>query len=179
MTDVDCEVGSAAAVTLIEIAGDLDAQAAATYRPRLATAVAAGRPVVVDLGDCTFIDGLGARLLAEAHRRASEAGIPLCVVLPYSAASSVRRLLLEFAPDLVSFPIVATRTAASPRTDPNVADRDALEVGLERIRELRAGLWEAGSRRDQLLADRDALLLRLRAGLAAYRENSARRQPPH
>lgn len=174
MTEVDSEAGSGLPVTLVEIAGALDAKAAPTFAPRLATAVAAGRPVLVDLGDCTFVDGCGARLLAEAHRRASEAGVALCVVLPYSSASPVRRMLLEFAPDLASFPIVATRSAAATPTG-SMADPDVLSAGLERIRELRAGLWEAGRRRDELLADRDALILRQRAALAEYRERGARR----
>ena len=164
-------------VTVVEIAGELDAKAAAKFAPRLATAIAARQPVVVDLGDCTFMDGFGTRLLADAHRRATEAGLPLCVVLPYSAAPPVRRLLLEFAPDLVSFPIVTSRGAAPKPVGQSVEHRDLLKLGLERVRELRAVLWEAGQRREQLLADRDALIMRQRAALATYRESSGGRQP--
>jgi anti-anti-sigma factor len=164
-----------AGATVVEVAGDLDASTLGPLEDRLTAAIALGRPVLVDLGDCTFLDGRGACLLAGAYARATTAGVPYYVVLPYTAASTVRRLLLEFTPDLVSFPIVPHRRSAE------AAAGSAVPVGAPvdgRMHALRAGIWEAGSERARLLAERDELILTQRQALAEHRSRSARRREP-
>ena len=175
MTRLDARVEAPPTPTVVDVGGALDAHAARAFRRRLQAAVEAGNPILVDLGDCTFVDAAGARLLAQAHQSATQAKVSLRVVLPVSSASPVRRMLLEFAPDLVSFPIVARRSSTPTPTSPTSGGQEFAAVASGRIHELRADLWEAGSRRDQLLADRDALILRQREALATYRESKARR----
>jgi anti-anti-sigma factor len=167
-----------ATTTVVDVVGALDARVVPVVRQRLEAAVAAALPVVVDLGDCTFVDGAGARLLAHAHGSSLRAGVPLTVVLPFSCASRVRRMLLEFAPDLVPLPIVARRIAAATSTEHPPVSEDAGQLRVRRMQELRAGLWAAGSRRDRLLAERDALILRQREALAVCRGRTAPREEP-
>jgi anti-anti-sigma regulatory factor len=150
------------------VSGELDTQTISAYAARLDAALLAGHPILVDLGDCTFIDGRGARFLVNAHGRAASVGTPFFVVLPFSAAPSVRRTLLEFVPDLVAFPII-------PRQHDH-GQTGGGYVGAagddHRLRRLRAGFWEAGARRERLLADRDALILTQRQMLEAYRAST-------
>ena len=162
--------------TVVAVSGELAAETVTAYAIRVECALRAGYPILVDLGDCTFIDGRGVRFLAASYDRATRAGIAFFVVLPFSAAPSVRRMLLEFLPDLAPLPIIPRRNLAP--VGPTTTNDRAAGGDTDRLRRLRAGVWEAGSRREQLLADRDELILRQREALEAYRAASARRGRP-
>jgi anti-anti-sigma factor len=150
------------AITVVGIAGELDATSCDVFEPRLAAAIARGRPVVVDLGDCTFVDVSGLRMLRAAHDLARESSVPFVVVLPFSGRSSVRRLVLELAPDLVPFRFVPRLERAealvAAAVEPPLPDST-------RLQGLRAKIWEAAERREELLARLDTLLFEQRQAL--------------
>jgi len=74
-----------AAATVV-VAGELDLSSADRLRDALRGEVDAGRPVLVDLRSCTFIDSVGLSVLIQAAQR----GRTLAIVSPSAA---VRRLL--------------------------------------------------------------------------------------
>ena len=77
-------------VTVVDVGGEVDIETAPMMRAALATAVDAGLPVVIDLGEVTFMDSFGFGVLAAAHQRGEQAGTP---VLLRSVSQRIRRLL--------------------------------------------------------------------------------------
>ena len=72
------EVGPA---TVIAVSGELDIHTAPDLTEVLSPALAAGRPVVVDLTDVTFMDSSGLSVFVTALTRAREAGTSLGLVI--------------------------------------------------------------------------------------------------
>ena len=91
---------------LVTVAGEIDITTVAQLRGRLAPLAAAGRPVIVDLTEVTFIDVAGLRVLAGAARQAAATGGSLHVV---SGRYQVRRM---FALTGLDRQIPLTRTLA-------------------------------------------------------------------
>jgi anti-anti-sigma factor len=65
---LECEVNETPVANIVRPAGEVDLSTVSILRHALATAVALGRHVVVDLSDVTFIDSTGFRELL-IHRR--------------------------------------------------------------------------------------------------------------
>src|SRR5947209_12448184 len=65
---------------LVTVAGEVDISTVGKLRERLAGLAAAGRPVVTDLDQVTFIDATGLGALVGAARRAAAHGASLQVV---------------------------------------------------------------------------------------------------
>jgi hypothetical protein len=144
---------------LIRVAGDLDLASQGWLELRLAAAVAEDRPVVVDLGDCTFADVEAIRTLGRAAALADERRLPFVVVLPFSARDGLRRLLLELVPELAEVAIVPSQRAAHAliaRPAPRWASSRKQAPGAT---ELRASVWENAARGERLIAERDALVM--------------------
>jgi anti-anti-sigma factor len=64
------------ASTVVVLTGDVDLALAAQARRALAVAVAAGKPVVVDLRDVTFLDSWGVHFLVQCRRACLRVGLP-------------------------------------------------------------------------------------------------------
>ncbi|MGI8693548.1 MAG: STAS domain-containing protein [Geodermatophilaceae bacterium] len=76
--------------TCVAVAGEVDIDTAPRMSRALAAGLAAGRPVVVDLGAVTFMDSAGLSALIAAHKAAAAAGLT-CRLQDLPPA--VRRLL--------------------------------------------------------------------------------------
>jgi anti-sigma B factor antagonist len=77
--------------TVLIVRGEIDAATAPQVDEPLAAAVERGEPVVIDLGECGFIDSTGIAMLIHADRRlrdSQDVGIALC-----GLTGQVRRLL--------------------------------------------------------------------------------------
>jgi anti-sigma B factor antagonist len=59
---------------VVSISGEVDLVTASDLRQALAQALERSSRLVVDVGDVTFIDSTGLSALADAHRRAHDAG---------------------------------------------------------------------------------------------------------
>jgi anti-anti-sigma factor len=64
-------------VTIVQISGEVDIETGPSMRSALAAAIDAGMPVVVDLGEVTFMDSFGFGVLAAAHQQGARAGAPV------------------------------------------------------------------------------------------------------
>lgn len=157
------------APTIVHLVGDLDVVGLEALRTRLGAALELGEPIVVDLGDCTFAGVEILALLIDASDRARQESRGFVVVLPYSANALVRRLLLEIAPELATFPIVpSVRSASALLTQsPVLAPRPRAEDLRRRI--LRANVWETAAQVNDLLARSDKLVLEARETLERVR----------
>lgn len=60
--------------SIIRVAGEVDILTAPRLRERLAALAGAGRPVIADLAQVSFIDAAGLRVLATAARQAAGSG---------------------------------------------------------------------------------------------------------
>ncbi len=77
--------------TVLIVRGEIDVATAPQVEVPLAAAVEGGEPVVIDLGECGFIDSTGIAMLVHADRRlrdGRDVGIALC-----GLTGQVRRLL--------------------------------------------------------------------------------------
>ena len=147
--------------TVVHLVGDLDLGAREAVRARLAAAFELGAPVIVDIGDCTYAGVEVLELLFDASDQARTSSSGFVVVLPYSADALVRRLVLEIAPELASFPVVASVRAARAllARSPAIAPRS--DENPRRLA-LRASVWENASRVDELLAQSTAAVVAAR-----------------
>lgn len=66
---------------MIAVSGELDIHTAPDLTEVLSPALAAGRPVVVDLTDVTFMDSSGLSVFVTALKRTREAGTSLGLVI--------------------------------------------------------------------------------------------------
>jgi anti-sigma B factor antagonist len=78
-------------VTVIELSGEVDIETAPRLQSALEAAIRSGVPVVVDMGDVTFMDSTGFGVLIAAHLRAKRVGIPVLL----RAVSDRIRYLME------------------------------------------------------------------------------------
>jgi anti-anti-sigma regulatory factor len=156
-------------VDLVELVGDVDYGAAARLELRLAESIDDGRVLVVDLTDCTFVDVQVLRVLRESYLKARLSQTAFFVVLPFSAAPELRFVMLRLAADLVPYPVVPDRASAILGLARSTRNRLVEGSMRERVLELRARVWENGSRRQRLLADRDVLILAQRQALRRVR----------
>lgn len=147
---------------VVRLAGELDLARQPEIERLLDDALSAGSPLVVDLGDCTYMGAAGLESIDDAGRRASEAGVGFVVVLPYDADSLVRRMILEIAPDLVWIAIAPTIAAAVRRLRPDARATGAVQAEREHLLALRAAVWEEGARLGELRLQRDRLVLEMR-----------------
>jgi anti-anti-sigma factor len=166
LSELESPAKPGATHTLVHLAGDLDLATAESVGSQLEAAVDRGLPVIVDVGDCTFVGADVLRTIAEGARRAELRGQRFIVVLPYSADRIVRRTLLEIAPELAAFaiaPSVQAATAAVARAREPVTSAGLTAADFQA---LRASLWENAARFRELAARRDALLFEARVQLA-------------
>ena len=68
--------------SVLAVAGELDVATAPTVDQHGQEALVAGRPLVLDLSGCTFLDSTGARSLGLLARSATQAGLAACLVVP-------------------------------------------------------------------------------------------------
>lgn len=77
--------------SLVRVGGEVDLATAPDLAAALDEALAAGRPIVLDLTDVAFIDTSGVRVMLDARRHVTENGMELTVVAPPD--SPARRIL--------------------------------------------------------------------------------------
>jgi anti-sigma B factor antagonist len=94
--------------SIVTVAGEADIITAPQLRECLAALADAGRPVIADLGQVSFIDATGLRVLATAARRAAGSGGSLHVV---SDRYQVRRIFVVTGLDR-QIPLARTRAEA-------------------------------------------------------------------
>jgi anti-anti-sigma factor len=75
--------------TRIAVRGDLDLANVAALTAAVDAALEEGTPIVLVLEECTFLDSSALKTIADANRRAEEAGIAFAVARPSSAAARV------------------------------------------------------------------------------------------
>ena len=85
-------------VTVVDVGGEVDVETAPRMRAALAAAADAGLPVVVDLGEVTFMVSFGFGVLAAVHQQGARAGTP---VLLRSVSARIRQLLALLGLDAV------------------------------------------------------------------------------
>jgi len=84
---MDVTIRRADAAARVVVAGEVDLASADRLREALESELGSGRPILVDLASCTFIDSVGLSVLIQAAQRA---GRTLGIVSPSPA---VRRLI--------------------------------------------------------------------------------------
>jgi anti-sigma B factor antagonist len=89
---------------VVTLVGEHDAFGAESLERELDRLLESGRPIVIDLGEATFIDSSTVGVLLTAHRRIEAAGLSLGLVLSTSTGPYVRRLIETAKLDTV-FPI--------------------------------------------------------------------------
>jgi anti-anti-sigma factor len=160
---------------LVRLAGELDLSSRAAIDDAIRAHQTAGSNVVVDLGDVTFLDVAIASVLVRAAGRARAQTRGLVLLVPFSAAAGVRRLLLELIPAEVPLPIVPTYEAAIRALAGAAWQQVGSVPGLttlsitERMLRARADAWRNCARTLELLALRDELLVDMRDSLARCR----------
>jgi anti-anti-sigma factor len=97
--------------SVVTLVGEHDAFGAETLKRELDSLLESGRPIVVDLGEATFIDSATVGVLLTAYRRVEAEGLSLGLVLPMSAGRYVRQLIETAKLDTV-FPIHDSIAAA-------------------------------------------------------------------
>jgi len=162
-----------AEVEIVELVGEIDLATGSELERRLENGISERRVVVVDLSDCTFVDVQVLRVLRAGYRSTRHAHSPFFVVLPFSAAAEVRFAMLRLAADIAPYPVVPDRAAVLLSLARESRARVAEACASERLRDLRARIWENGHRRERLLVDRNVLLLAQREAL---RRSAGRRR---
>ena len=97
--------------SVVTLVGEHDAFGAETLERELDRLLQSGRPIVVDLGEATFIDSSTVGVLLTAYRRVEAAGLTLGLVLSTGTGPYVRRLIETAKLDTV-FPIHDSIAAA-------------------------------------------------------------------
>jgi len=163
------------APSIVRLSGDLDFANQGSFRRELDAALSDGTPIVVDLGECTHAAAEVLAVLVETSHRARASSTGFVVVLPYSASPSVRRTLLEIAPELADFAIVSSIRAAVAALERPRELAGFPELGA-RLVALRASFWENAARLEEHRARRNALLLEKRSVLADSRGRRRRNE---
>ncbi|HEX5584209.1 STAS domain-containing protein [Gaiella sp.] len=91
MESIDFEVVTEETSTGLRVVvrGDLDLATVDALRSTLEDAHAASKDVAVDLHACTFLDSSALKAIADAGRRAGEAGVGFVVMKPSPQAARV------------------------------------------------------------------------------------------
>jgi anti-sigma B factor antagonist len=110
---------------VVVLVGEHDAYSADRLQRELALLLADRTPIVVDLGEATFVDSATIGVLLAVREQAGANGIPLELALPPSAGQHVRRLLATTKLDTV-FSIHDSRDEAIADA---AVSRDPGEVG--------------------------------------------------
>ena len=108
---------------VIAVEGEFDLASCEELKPAADEAVAARRPLILDLSKCSFIDSSALRLILQISRELSEGGdppVPMCVVV---GDSRVRKLFSLTAIDQ-SIPLFDTREQARAWLDTNPRPND-------------------------------------------------------
>lgn len=84
---------TADALTVLKLRGEIDMSLRPQAGRALQRVVAAGRPVVVDLGAVTFLDSSGVAFLLQCRRACREAGLPFALRAVPVAVSQVLAVL--------------------------------------------------------------------------------------
>ncbi|MGH9001336.1 MAG: STAS domain-containing protein [Acidimicrobiia bacterium] len=91
--------------TVVSVAGELDVLTAPLLWEHLEEAIAAGRPVVLDLAGVSFVDSMGIGAMVRAQKRLAETGRSLTVRSPQPPVRKVFEVTgLESALGLVGGP---------------------------------------------------------------------------
>jgi anti-sigma B factor antagonist len=94
---------------LVAVSGELDLSTCDQLKPAADDAVFGGRPLILDLSGCTFIDSSGLRLVLQIANGLAEEEVPIAVVA--AGESSVRKLFSLTAIDQ-TIPLFDTREEA-------------------------------------------------------------------
>jgi anti-sigma B factor antagonist len=119
--------------SIVTVAGEADIVTAPRLRERLAALAGAGRPVIADLGQVSFIDAAGLRVLATAARQAAGSGGSLHVV------SDRYQVLRIFALTGLDRQIPLARTRAEALAAPRAGTSVAAGTGRRPARRARPG----------------------------------------
>jgi anti-sigma B factor antagonist len=111
VTGHDIRIDSPEGACVVTLIGEHDAFGAEGLRRELDRLLDSGRPIVIDLGEATFIDSATVGVLLTAFRRIEASGLTLGLVLPTSAGPYVHRLIETTHLDTV-FPIHDSLDAA-------------------------------------------------------------------
>jgi anti-sigma B factor antagonist len=107
--EIDVERGTRG-VSVISISGEHDLSTAPDLRSRLATAIADGESVVIDLSQAEFIDSSILGALLDARREAHAGGLGFAVALSNGARPVAR--VLDVTGLSTTLPVHSNRTAA-------------------------------------------------------------------
>lgn len=89
---IEVDIGTLASKhSLVRVAGEVDLETAPELAAALDKAVAAGRPIVLDLSDVEFMDTSGVRVMLDTRKSITDGGLELTVIAPPD--SPPRRLL--------------------------------------------------------------------------------------
>lgn len=109
--------------TIAQLAGELDLQAVAAVRERLATLIWSGsRRLVVDLSRLEFCDSLGFGALVATRRQMASTGGQLRLVLP-SESSVARKTLTACGIERIFDVFEEVADAVSPAETPEMHER--------------------------------------------------------
>jgi anti-anti-sigma factor len=78
---------------MVRLVGDHDMATTRMLLDRVEELVNAGKPVVFDLSDATFIDSSVAHLLDHVRQETLRRGVPVVVVVPREAPTPIQRVL--------------------------------------------------------------------------------------
>lgn len=102
MTDGLVRVDEVAGISVVVLGGEVDALVAPEILERLPDLVGPGRPVVLDVGDVSFLDSAGVRLVDQFARSCAGEGVRWRVVAPRgSVAWRVLDLVGMTGPEVV------------------------------------------------------------------------------
>ncbi|SDZ15671.1 anti-anti-sigma factor [Micromonospora pattaloongensis] len=107
-TSARVTVHAGASATVIAAHGDVDARLVADLRAALTSAIAAGRPVVLDLERVTVIDAIALGVLVRSRQAARQNEVPLCLAAPSRFVLTVLHTMRL----LPAFPVFDTRADA-------------------------------------------------------------------
>jgi hypothetical protein len=161
-------------VDVIGLSGEWDFANAHKAEALIDAAAAAGKDVVVDLGETTFIDFTTVRAIGAAAARAALQGRGVAIQLPSYARPGVQRLLFELlprTPDLAAI-VRPSRSAAERLAERRGGSPDLEELSLAlegHTAAARRRTWQLLQRQEALLQRSIELRLELRAARAARR----------
>ncbi len=93
MTDVNGVDRTTAGIDVVELVGENDLSTSAQVERQIGEAISAGRGVVVDMTEATFIDSAVLRVLLSGQDRAATVGVGFAIALGTTTGHAVRRLL--------------------------------------------------------------------------------------
>jgi anti-anti-sigma regulatory factor len=159
---------SADDVEVVFVSGETDLES--RLGERLARALESGRPILVDLSDCTFLDVTALQAVEAAYRETCRLGLGFVVVVPYRVTHIVGRLILELLPELARYSVVPTRERALRAL---AVRRPHERVGSDQLDAIRAHTWSIARRPEELIAERGEIVLELRDALSHHRRARA------